>query len=66
MYLFNDGKVYRWTLRDDSTLEKFLDFLSGDNYVEASVLVSDDSVEFINKALGRTGLNSKWVQKYSQ
>ena len=43
LYLFNDGKLFRWTQRDEYTLEMFLDYLSGDNYVAQSVEMSSDS-----------------------
>jgi len=44
-------------------MERFLDYLSGDNYVEQSVEISDNSDEFINKAFGRAG---SWTYKFRE
>ena len=33
LYLFADGKIFQWLQKDNYSLDLFLDFLSGDNYV---------------------------------
>ena len=53
LYLFTDGKLVRWTTKDEFTLEKFLDFLSGDNYIEQSEEVNGNSEEWIKGVLGQ-------------
>ena len=34
LFLFNDGKIFRWTQKDEYTFDMILDYLSGDNYIE--------------------------------
>ena len=71
LYLFVDGKLVRWTTRDEFTLEKFLDFLSSDNYIEQSIEVNADSASFIKGVLGQQvsfykKITDVWAKEFEQ
>ena len=51
VYLFIDGKLVRWNRVDEFTLDNFLDFLSSDNYIEQSTVVSDKLSKWIKGKL---------------
>ena len=56
MYLFKDNKVYEYTgQRENLSQEKFLDYLSSDNYLRLSEVAFDNADEFIKNVLGIAG-----------
>lgn len=64
LYLFKEEKIWMYAgRRDEFSKELFLDYLSGDNFKESSVILDEDMQGWIEQKLGMSG-GSRWFKRH--
>ena len=63
LFLFKEGKIWQYAgQRSEVTKETLLQYLSGDNFKEDSLIFAEDMQDWLEMKLGRTSTKT-WMKR---